>query len=97
MPMKKSKPVREAVQVYLDPDDKRRLEEVARTTGLSQAEALRRGLRRLAADLKAESHPGASLDVVIGSLGEDPGLPTDLAAHHDQYLYRPEEPDAGRG
>ena len=31
--------------VYLDDEDKRRLEQVARTTGISEAELLRRGVR----------------------------------------------------
>jgi len=93
--MTKPRRVREPVQVYLDPDDKALLEEVARKTGLSQAEVLRRGVRRLSADLLAESRPGASLATLIGALGEDPLVPADLAARHDDYLYRTPEDDAG--
>jgi hypothetical protein len=92
--MTKPRRVREPVQVYLDSGDKSLLEEVARRTSLSQAEVLRRGLRRLAADLLAEARPGASLDALIGALGGDPALPADLAARHDEYLYS-EEPNAG--
>ena len=95
--MTKSRRVREPVQVYLDPDDKNLLEEVARKTALSQAEVLRRGLRRLSAELLAESRPGASLDALIGALGADPAPPADLAARHDEYLYRSEGADAGGG
>jgi len=95
--MTKARRVREPVQVYLDPDDKTLLEEVARKTGLSQAEVLRRGVRRLSADLLTESRPGASLDTLIGALGPDPSVPTDLAARHDEYLYRTMEDDAGGG
>jgi hypothetical protein len=54
------------------------------------------GLRRLSADLQGASRTGASLDALIGALGQDPALPADLAARHDDYLYRTEEPDAGR-
>jgi len=92
--MTKPRRLREPVQVYLDPRDKSLLEEVARQTSLSQAEVLRRGLRRLSADLLAESRPGASLDALIGALGSDPAVPTDLAARHDEYLYSG-EPNAG--
>jgi hypothetical protein len=95
--MSNARRVREPVQVYLDPDDKTLLEEVARKTGLSQAEVLRRGVRRLSADLLAESRPGASLDTLIGALGTDPSVPADLAARHDDYLYGNLEDDAGRG
>lgn len=95
--MTKPRRVREPVQVYLDPDDKALLEEVARKTGLSQAEVLRRGMRRLSADLLTESRPGASLDTLIGALGADPSVPADLASRHDEYLYGTTEDDAGRG
>ncbi len=80
--------IREPVQVYLDPADKNLLLEVARTTTLSQAEILRRGLRRIAADLLATKRPGASLNDLIGALE---GAPPDLAANHDAYLYPPED------
>ncbi|MBS1241617.1 MAG: hypothetical protein H6R40_1044, partial [Gemmatimonadetes bacterium] len=33
-----------------------------------------------------KTRPGASLDILIGALGDDPSLPTDLAARHDDYL-----------
>jgi hypothetical protein len=89
--------VREPVQVYLDRDDKALLEELARKTGLSQAELLRRGIRRLSADLLEDARPGASLTSLIGALGADPALPPDLAARHDDYLYPAEGDDAGRG
>lgn len=86
---------REPVQVYLDPDDKSLLERVARSTDLPQAEILRRGLRRIAADLLTEAKPGFSLGHLMGALEEGEGaedLPADLAARHDEYLYPPEHP-----
>jgi len=82
--------VREPVQVYLDQDEKALLVMLAQRTSLSQAEILRRGLRRISADLLEGSRRGGSLEVLIGSLGEELGLPPDLAARHDDYLY-PEE------
>lgn len=51
--------------VYLDDDDKRRLAELARTTGTSEAELLRRGVR-LVLDAAQRPRPrlalGASSD-----------------------------------
>jgi hypothetical protein len=85
--MPKHTRVREPVQVYLDPVDRSLLEDVAERTGLSRAEILRRGLRRVAGDLLAEHEPGAAFERLVGALGDDPSLPPDLAAHHDEYLY----------
>jgi hypothetical protein len=79
--------VREPVQVYLDPQDRELLEVLAARTGLPRAEVLRRGLRQLADHVLTERAPGWSLDALAGALGDDPGLPTDLAARHDGYLY----------
>lgn len=86
MPRKPSM-VREPVQVYLDAADRSLLNEAAERTGLSRAEILRRGLRRAAADLLAEHRPGAAFERLVGALGDDPDLPSDLAARHDAYLY----------
>lgn len=84
-----SKPakVREPVQVYLDASDRSLLEEVATRTGLSRAEILRRGLRRVADALLAERAPGASFEHLVGALGDDSSLPEDLSTRHDHYLY----------
>jgi len=85
--MPKHGKVREPVQVYLDRTDRSLLEEVAERTGLSRAEILRRGLRRVARELLEEGEPGAAFERLIGALGDDPPLPADLAARHDAYLY----------
>jgi hypothetical protein len=79
--------VREPVQVYLDKADRTLLEEVATRTGMTRAEILRRGLRRVAEDLLTERQPGSSFEDLVGALGDDPSLPSDLAARHDDYLY----------
>lgn len=92
--MPKPSRVREPVQVYLDPDEKQLLEELARMSGQSQAEVLRRGIRRLAADRSDADRPGSSLVHLLGVLGEDADLPADLAARHDDYLYG-DEPRGG--
>jgi len=78
---------REPVQVYLDPSDRDLLEELSRRTGLARAELLRRGLRQLGDRLLGDRAPGWSLDALTGALGDDAGLPADLAARHDEYLY----------
>ena len=80
--------VREPVQVYLDGRDVATLEDLVRKTGLSKAELLRRGLRKLAGEELGERAPGWSLDVLIGSI---PDAPRDLSARVDDYLYRAEE------
>jgi hypothetical protein len=83
----KTREVREPVQVYLDERDRSLLEELAARSALSRAELLRLGLRRLSAEMLTDSKPGGSLDSLIGVLDEAPGLPRDLAAKHDDYLY----------
>jgi hypothetical protein len=95
--MGKRAQVREPVQVYLDPADRARLEEVAERTGLSRAEILRRGLRRVAEHLLAEHEAGAAFEHLIGALGDDESLPTDLAVRHDAYLYGERDDDAEPG
>ena len=85
MPRKPSTPrrVREPVQAYLDEADRGLLEEVARRTGLSRAEVLRRGLRVFAREALADRPPGWSLDLLIGSV---PDSPPDVSERHDDYL-----------
>ncbi len=87
------KKVREPVQVYLDPPDVALLEDLLTATGLSKAELLRRGLRRLSAETLGAQAPGWSLERLIGAV-DDPKGPTDTAARHDDYLYG--EPKRGR-
>ena len=92
--MQRKKPAREVkqpVQVYLDPTDRKLLEEVAKATDLSRAEVLRRGLRRMADEALAERAPGWSLDRLVGALGGAGELPEDLAQRHDEYLYGKQE------
>lgn len=85
--VKKRTRVRDPVQVYLDPEDRSLLEEVAKDAGLSRAEVLRRGLRRVARDLLQDTSPGSSFESLVGALGDDPSLPSDLAERHDDYLH----------
>lgn len=71
----------------MDSADKALLDELAEETSLSRAELLRRGLRRVAADLRGQRAPGRSLDQLIGALDGVSDLPTDLSVRHDEYLY----------
>ncbi len=88
MPPRRRRPrVREPVQVYLDRPDRELLEQVAAKAGLSKAEVLRRGLRRIAEHVLTERPPGSSFEALLGALGDDPSIPEDLAARHDDYLY----------
>lgn len=88
--------VREPVQVYLDRPDRALLDTVAARTALPRSEVLRVALRRMAAELPDAERPGASLGTLMGALDKAPGVPRDLAARHDEYLYAPILPPAGR-
>ena len=87
-----AKYVREPVQVYLDSQDRDLLEDLARETKLPRAELLRRGLRQLGDRVLGKRAPGWSLELLRGMLGNDPDIPTDLAANHDRYLYEASQP-----
>jgi hypothetical protein len=79
--------VREPVQVYLDKSDRALLKAVAERAALPHSEVLRVALRRLAADLPPSDRPGASLVSLVGALDGATGVPRDLSARHDDYLY----------
>lgn len=82
----KTPTVREPVQVYLDERDRDLLERVAGHSGLSRAEVLRRGLRELAVAVLRQAGSANALESLIGALGTDTSIPTDLSARHDEYL-----------
>jgi hypothetical protein len=94
---KRSQPaarVREPVQVYLDPQDRELLEQLVESTGLPRTELLRRGLRALAAEKLISRPPGRSMESLIGTFGDAPDLPADLAERHDAYLAQALEREA---
>jgi len=78
--------VREQAVVYLTASERELLERVAEETGLSRTEIFRRGLRRIADEMLAERHTGASLDY-LATIARDTDGPEDLAERHDHYLY----------
>ncbi len=68
-------------QVYLDDEDRGRLQRLAQRLGLSMAETIRVALRRLAAERWGEDDPLLRL---AGSL-ESADVPCDLSTRHDDY------------
>ena len=92
-----SRKIKEPVQVYLEPADRDILDAVARQTGLSRAEVLRRGLRHYGAEKLARVPAGSALEGLIGILGDDPSIPDDLSVRHDEYLYGTTPRGRGRG
>ena len=90
---KKPLRAREPVQAFLDAPDSELLAELSEQTSLSKAEVIRRGIRRLAQDLDVAGRPFAGLSALSGALDGAAGIPADLAARHDDYLYG-DEPKA---
>ncbi len=76
--------VREPVQVYLAPDDRKLLDSLARATGLSRAEILRRGIRSFAAAARGEGARSPMLAFLDEMAGQE--WPEGMAEHHDEFL-----------
>jgi hypothetical protein len=73
-------------QIYLDSESELRIRKLARATGLSEAEHIRRAIAAYVADdpeLNSDEHP---LVQMIGICDGKRG-PKDAAANHDKYLY----------
>lgn len=76
-------------QLYLDEDLNDGLRLLATRTGRSEAEHVRTALRQyLGSIAPAAAGEGDALLDLIG-LVADPAGPIDVAARHDDYLYRP--------
>ncbi len=78
--------VREPVQVYLAAPERKLLREAAAVAGVSGAEILRRGLRRMAGELLVDRNPAMQLLAEMNSAAWAPDLPSDVGARHDEYL-----------
>lgn len=76
--------VREPIQVYMAPDERRLLDQMAAHTGLSRAEVLRQGLRIFAAEATGRSGP---MQGFMTEMRKKP-LPADIAEAHDDHLAR---------
>jgi hypothetical protein len=74
--------VREPLQIYITSDERRLLDRMAKDTGLSRAEVLRRGLRSFAREQPAENNP--MLKFMQDMRGND--WPADIGRNHDQHL-----------
>ncbi len=82
----KTAAVREPVQVYLTRQDRALLDRVAQKAGLSRAEVLRRGLRRIGAEVLAEESPVLALLDDMAAEDWPATMPGDVAERHDRYL-----------
>lgn len=97
MPPRKRPPLQvcEPIQVYLTQEERRLLDQVAESTGLSRAEVLRRGVRSLAAGLRGQKSPMLEL---MARLSQE-SWPAGIAERHDELLAQeylenfPPEPD----
>lgn len=79
---KRVRAVREPLQGYLDRDDRALLDRLAKESGLSRAEVLRRALRSAAVESGALR--SQLFELIAESRGED--WPPDIATRHDDYL-----------
>ena len=77
---------REPVQVYLTAADRKLLREVAAAAGVSGAEVLRRGLRRVAGEVLGEQGAAMRLLQEMNAADWPSDMPTDVAANHDLHL-----------
>jgi hypothetical protein len=85
-PRKNTPSVREPVQVYLAGPDRILLDQVASKTGLSRAEVLRRGVRRMAAEALGENSPMRAFIREQAESEWPAEIPRDAAERHDEYL-----------
>lgn len=91
--------VREPVQVYLTVQDRTLLKEVATAAGVSAAEVLRRGLRRMAGEILSDRNPAMLLLEEMNAAQWPADTPADAGASHDRYLaeaYRRPKPKRRR-
>lgn len=89
--MKARRRVGEPVQVYLDADERQRLERLARELGGTKSDVLRRALEALELRvLDPDAHP--ALQIIGLADRERAGGPTySVAREHDRYLADSEE------
>ena len=74
--------VREPIQIYITPGERRLLDRLAEESGISRAEVLRRGLRSFAKERSTEESP--MLRFIQSMQGDD--WPADIGREHDRYL-----------
>src|SRR5213596_1577956 len=86
------KSVREPVQVYLTVSDRKLLRDVATAAGVSGAEVLRRGLRRMAGEVLLNQNPALRLLEEMNAAEWPSDMPADAAIEHDRYLAESSRP-----
>ncbi|MEX2153077.1 MAG: hypothetical protein WD825_07035 [Gemmatimonadaceae bacterium] len=74
------------MQVYLTLGDRKLLREVAIAAGVSGAEVLRRGLRRMAGEILSDRSPAMQLLEEMNAAEWPADTPTDAGLNHDRYL-----------
>jgi hypothetical protein len=72
-------------QIYLDEESYRALKRLALTTKISEAEHIRRAVKKYIAKQKGKMTEADPLRKLIG-LRDKPDGPTDASIHHDRYL-----------
>ncbi len=82
--------VREPIQVYLTQADRALLDRIASVGGLSRAEVLRRGIRRMSAELLGEEHPALKFLREMAAMPEPerspPRDPSDIQERFEEVL-----------
>jgi hypothetical protein len=73
-------------QIYLDEESDHALKILAVTTKISEAEHIRRAVKKYIAKQKGNKAKEDPLRKLIG-LCDKPDGPTDASIHHDSYLY----------
>lgn len=75
-------------QIYLDAERDKQIKKLARRTGLSEAEHIRRAIGLYVEGMKDVDGPGHPLLRLVG-ICDSPRGPRDAASNHDKYLYGP--------
>ena len=73
-------------QIYLDEESARALKRLALTSKISEAEHIRRAVKKYIAKQKDKIAEDDPIRKLIG-LCDEPDGPTDASIHHDRYLY----------
>ncbi|MBW1715146.1 MAG: CopG family transcriptional regulator [Deltaproteobacteria bacterium] len=73
-------------QIYLDEESDRALKRLALTSKISEAEHIRRAVKKYIAKHKGKIAEEDPIRKLIGLCGKPDG-PTDASIHHDRYLY----------
>jgi hypothetical protein len=73
-------------QIYVDPESDRKIKKLARATGLTEAEHIRRAIASYIAQIPDSDDATHPLARMIG-ICDSPIGPKDAAIQHDKYLY----------